>query len=410
MKVTLIAGYFFPEQSADVRLNYDLVKSFAKRGIETTVVVPFPSRGLTEDQINEYKQKYDEQTADHFRVIRVGKPVKYHQGLIRRGLNFVFKSIKQYRCAKKIETDVYVVISTPPFLGYIAALLSKKHAVIFKLEDVFPDSLSHVTKIGKSSLLIKMLKKGENWIYKNVTRIIADSDDIKYTLLKKGVPESKISVIYDWVDENKCYPIERKDNILFDQFGLSKNNFYVCYAGNIGLLQNIGTIVRAAEIISHKNFNIKFVIIGNGSWKSSLDEMIANGKHDNIICFPMQPTELIAYVYSLGDIGLVSLKPDITQIALPSKTWDILSAGRPVICEIDRYSCLAKIIEKEKLGYCVGPGNAEEMAAAILKMYKNRNDLLQAGHNGRNYIKNHLSLENQIQLYVDEIMSLKKQQ
>ena len=179
--------------------------------------------------------------------------------------------------------------------------------------------------------------------------------------------------------------------------------FYVCYAGNIGFLQNVGTIVKAAEIVSNENKQIKFVIIGDGSWKSTLDEMLAEGEHDNVVCFPMQPTDSIAYVYSLGDIGIVSLKPDITQIALPSKTWDILSAGRPAICEIDRYSCLCKIIEEEKCGYCVSPGDAEGMANAILKLYSDHENLRSAGERGRKYIEKKLTKKLEVQKYVEKI-------
>ena len=83
----------------------------------------------------------------------------------------------------------------------------------------------------------------------------------------------------------------------------------------------------------------------------------------------MQQTDQIAYVYSLGDIGIVSLKPDITKYALPSKTWDILSAGRPAICEIDLYSSLCSIIENNQCGYSVAPNDAQALADKIIYLY-----------------------------------------
>ena len=226
-------------------------------------------------------------------------------------------------------------------------------------------------------------------------------------MIKKGVPEEKIDVIFDWVDEKKCFPVAREKNWLFDKFNLPVDDFYVCYAGNIGFMQNIGTIVKAAEILSQKEEPIRFVIIGDGSWKAALDEILSKGNHNNIFCFPMQPTDSIAYVYSLGDIGIVSLKPDITQIALPSKTWDILSAGRPAICEIDRYSGLCSIIEGEGCGRCVAPGDAEGMAEAILKLYCDRDSLIKAGNRGRRYIETNLTKDCQVQKYVDRIHSIR---
>ena len=390
MNVTFIAGYFPPEQSADVRLNYDLVCGLAERGIKTTVIVPYPTRGVPEKMNKEFINKPCEQVSENLTIIRVGKPGTYHQGLIRRGLDFAIKTFRQYWVARKMQTDVYVVISTPPFLGYVAALLAKKHKVIFKLQDMFPDSLFHFKKINSNSFAGKILKKAERWVYRRVTTIVAVSDDIKHSLIKKGVPEEKIDVIFDWVDEKKCFPVAREKNWLFDKF-----------------MQNIGTIVKAAEILSQKEEPIRFVIIGDGSWKAALDEILSKGNHNNIFSFPMQPTDSIAYVYSLGDIGIVSLKPDITQIALPSKTWDILSAGRPAICEIDRYSGLCSIIEGEGCGRCVAPGDAEGMAEAILKLYCDRDSLIKAGNRGRRYIETNLTKDCQVQKYVDRIHSIR---
>lgn len=390
MKITVLAGYFPPEQSADTRLNNDLAHSLAEMGADVTVVVPFPTRLVSKDVQSDYLKKKEE-TFGNLKIIRVGKPSGYHQNLFIRGIDFIKKSLALYVKAKKIETDVYLVISTPPFLGYVAAMLSKKKLVLYKLQDIFPDSLIHSKNVSEKSFLVRILRILEKWVYRRVQNIIAISEDMKRTLLGRGVPEDKIIVIYDWVDEESCYPVKRKDNYLFQKFNLDEDAFYVCYGGNIGFLQNIETIVKASEILAEQNSGIKFVIIGDGAWKPQLNKMLKVRKHENVFCFPMQPTDQIAYVYSLGDIGLVSLRPDVTKYALPSKAWDIMSAGRPVVCEIDLYSTLCNIVEQNECGYCVSPGDAEGLANAILSLFCNVKDARRMGNNGRQYIITNLT-------------------
>lgn len=406
MNITVVAGYFPPEQSADSRLNQDLVESLAEHGMHVTLLVPFPTRGVSRDTQAEFISKRDEQRSEYLRIVRVGKPGNYYQSLLKRALSFLQKSIQLWGAAKKTNADVYLIVSTPPFLGYVAALLARKKPVVYKLQDIFPDSLIHSKQLTEQDLLIRLLRKLEQWVYRSATKIVTSSEDMKATLVARGVPDHKIAVIYDWVDEKKCYPIPKEDNPLVHKFQLSPKDFHVCYAGNIGLLQNIGTIVNAAELLQEKAPDIQFLIIGEGAWKAELDKILAETPHKNIHCFPMQPVEDIAAVYSLGDIGLVSLRPDITRFALPSKTWDVLSAGRPVICEIDRHSRLGAIIESNCCGSVVAPGDAEGLAACIFHLYERQDEAKVMGQRGRTFIENHLTRQIATDQYYEQLCSL----
>ena len=406
MKVTILAGYFPPEQSADTRLNSDLASGLAELGAEVTLIVPFPTRAVDCERQQEYLNRRVEVISENLRVIRVGKPGKYRPSLFFRALSLLEKTAAIYRQAKKTETDVYLAVSTPPFLGYAAAMLAKKKPTIFKLQDVFPDSLLRTKHWEEKNIAIKVLRMLEKQVYRSVALIVAISDDIKRTLLERDVAEDKIAVIYDWVDETQCYSVPRSQNHLFEEFGLSKDKFYVCYAGNIGFLQHLDTVVRASEILAKKDSPIQFVIIGDGAWKPKLDEMLRGGSHDNVHCFPMQPMDQIAYVYSLGDIGLVSLQPNITRYALPSKTWNILSAGRPAVCEIDLYSKLCDILEENGCGCCVSPGDADTLAEILQTMYEDAEKMARMGKRAREYVERNMTKKVACKKYYDKLISL----
>src|SRR5699024_4750024 len=108
---------------------------------------------------------------------------EYEQDIVKRGLSFLIKSYQLYKVARTIDSDICFVVSTPPTLGYIAAKLSKKRRVIYKLQDAFPDSLMHTKKMSEQSLAIKFFRMLERNVYKKVARICTISDDLKETLL-----------------------------------------------------------------------------------------------------------------------------------------------------------------------------------------------------------------------------------
>lgn len=403
MNITLIAGYYPPEQCADTRLNKDLAISLSEMGHNVTVVVPFPSRNVSLKETEKYCDNKCEIVSENLKVIRVGSYSDYNESLMRRGISFLHKSIELYESAKKISTDIYLVISTPPFLGYVAARLAKHSKVIYKLQDIFPDSLMRIKNYSEKHLLVRILKILEKWVYRNVTLIVTMSEDMKKTLTKRGVSEDKVTILRDWIDVDACYPVLREDNILFNEFKLSKDKFYVCYAGNIGLLQNVLTMVYAAKIVEREYPDIQFVVIGNGACKAELDRAIVTEEVKHFHVYPMQSEKIMAHIYSLGDVGIVTVKPNVTQIALPSKTWAVLAAGRPAICELDKTSELGALVEKEQCGYTIAPGDAEAMAKHIIYLYQNQDIASRMGQNGRTFILRHLTKQQATKKY-EEIL------
>lgn len=399
MNITLIAGYYPPEQCADTRLNKDLAISLSEMGHKVTVVVPFPSRNVSLKETEQYCENKCEIVSDNLKVIRVGSYSDYNESLLRRGISFLHKSIELYETAKKIPTDIYLVISTPPFLGYVAARLAKNSKVIYKLQDIFPDSLMCIKNYSEKHLLVRIFRTLEKWVYRNVFLIVTMSEDMKKTVTKRGVSEDKVTIIRDWIDEDVCYPVLREDNILFNEFKLDKNKFYVCYAGNIGLLQNVLTMVHAAKIVEREYPDIQFVVIGNGACKAELERAIVTEGVNNFHVYPMQSEKILAHIYSLGDVGIVTVKPDVTKIALPSKTWAVLSAGRPAICELDKTSELGTMVEKEQCGYAIVPGDSEAMAKHIIYLYQNQDIASRMGTNGREFILKHLTKQQATKKY-----------
>ena len=122
----------------------------------------------------------------------------------------------------------------------------------------------------------------------------------------------------------------------------------------------------------------------------------------NVTLLPFQPYEDISHVFSLGDMGLVISKPGTGAASVPSKTWSIMSASRPVLANFDENE-LKTIIEKNKCGVFTKAGDENAFIAAILNMYKNRELCKEYGRNGRQFVMDNLTKEVGTQKYVDVI-------
>lgn len=384
IKITFLAGYYEPDVSADSHLNSSLCNGLSNRGYDVTVVAPFPCRGIDEDTRIEFLNRKRETNEYGVKIFRTGTS-KFHNNIFARGIDFIYKTYKLYETAKNIPTDLYIIMSTPPFLGLLGKFFPKASKKIYRLQDIFPDNVVNVDITKEGSFLFNVLKVLEKNIYKNNDLIVTVSKDMCRLLSSRGIPNSKLAVVYNWIDENKCYYISRHENFLFDKYSIDRKKFIALYAGNIGHMQQIDTIVYAANILKNNN-DIFFAIVGDGACKQKIETLIKELNLQNIKIYPLQPMKLISYVYSLGDVGLVSLKSGVSKFALPSKTWSVMSASRPVICEIDDYSEMNDIIRENDCGFTCLPKDAKTMAEDIVKLYNNEKLKNYMGENSRKFI------------------------
>lgn len=224
-------------------------------------------------------------------------------------------------------------------------------------------------------------------------------------IIAKGVPENKIEIVYNWVDENAVINVSRKDNPLFDRYGLDRDKFYICYSGNIGFTQNMDMLLNVAKQLQDEE-NLGFVIVGDGAYKAKVEERIQKEQIQNVKLIPFQSYEDISYVFSLGDIGLVISKGGVGSNSVPSKTWSYMSAERPILASFDVDSELCQIVQENNCGVCVPSDNAEALKQAIILMTDKKNN--EEGRNGRRFVLEHLTREIGTKAYYDELVRTEK--
>lgn len=391
MKITILTGYFSPEITPETHLLSNLTEDLAEYGAEVTVITGIPTRGVDEYTRKKYLNLKDEVIKPNIRILRVGTSAREGRNFVARAFRYGLNTVSIYRAAKKTKSDVYLVSSTPPFLGIAGVFLAKKTPVVYNLQDIFPDSLINAGKATENSFIVRVSRKIEKIFYKKQTHILTISRDFKRLILDRETAENKISIVYNWIDEKQIVDIPRESNILFDRYGISRDKFYVTHCGNIGHSQNLEMVIDIAKELSSVIPELSFVFIGDGAWKNNIEKYIKEVSTDNVILLPFQPYEDISHVMSLGDVSLVCSKANVSTSCFPSKTWSIMSAARPVLCSFDKDSELCEIINVADCGICVQPDNKEALKDAIVYTYKHRDKMRLFGINGRRYIEEHLS-------------------
>lgn len=409
MKVLLLPAYFYPEQAASSYLGDNIRQAMCEAGCTLELYAPMPTRGISKEVRYYYKTRKMEHWHDC--RLEIHRFSMYAEGKnpILRALRYVFCWCAQFwKGLRAKDIDLIYLASTPPIQGVLGGLLKKikKVPFVYNLQDIFPDSLAGTGLAKKDGLLWKIGRVIENFTYRNADKIIVISEDFKRNIMEKGVSEDKIVVVYNWVDEEAVKHVPREENKLFDMYGLDRNKFYVTYSGNIGLTQNMDMLLEVAKELE-TNPDIQFVLVGEGAYKKRVEEIIAEKNIGNVTLLPFQPYEDISHVFSLGDVGLVISKPGVGENSVPSKTWSILSASRPVLANFDENE-LKSIVAENQCGIFTKAGDKESFIQAILRLYENRELCVEMGRNGREFIMKNLTRAVGTQKYVDVIKSFEK--
>ena len=409
MRILQLAGYFFPEKAASIYLEENRYEAFSNAGFKTIVYAARPQRGLTEEEYQEYKHKKLEMMYNG--GVEVHRFAMYREGknaILRALRYFLISAVQFWKGIWAKDIDLIYVASTPPTQGALAALVKKFKRVpfVYNLQDIFPDSLAGTGLAKKDGTLWKIGRAIENFTYRNADKIIVISQDFKKNIMAKGVPEDKIVVVYNWVDQNAVKDIPRSENKLFAMYDLDPSKFYITYNGNIGLTQNMDMLLEVAKSLE-ANDNIRFVLVGNGAYLEQVKHIVKEREIDNVYLLPFQPYEDISHVFSLGDVSLVISKPGVGENSVPSKTWSIMSASRPVLANFDENE-LKTIIEENNCGIFTKAGDKVAFTDAILKLYYDRKLCKEYGRNGRRFVMDNLTRDAGTKKYVDVIKSFEK--
>jgi colanic acid biosynthesis glycosyl transferase WcaI len=265
------------------------------------------------------------------------------------------------------------------WLPFAYFVVLKHKPSIFSIHDVYPD-VGITLGLFRNAFITKLVAGPERYCLNRCSAVRILSESFRPGLRNLGVSDSKMHLIFDWVDTDLIRPLAH-DNEFALAHGL-EDRFVVLYAGNIGLSQGLENVLLAAEQLAGKP-EIHFLFVGDGPGREQLITLANSRRLGNVQFAPFQPRSYLPEVLASADVSLVILRRGIGTGSLPSKTFSIFASGRPVIASIDKQSEAWCLIEKAQAGLCIEPESPAALVQAILTLKNDPTLREQLGQNGR---------------------------
>lgn len=390
MKVLILHMRFHPDLTGTGPLVTDLATDLVAMGNQVTVVTSMPHYG-NQEIASEYRGKLIHRS--NFNGVDLWRTFVYvppNPSGFQRSINylsFTFMSVVGGLMAEK--PDVILCINPPITVGFSGWLVSlaRQAPMVFNVQDVWPDCLVLIDQL-RSPALIRTFQHLEKFIYRVSSRVTVLSDGMKENLLRKGVPDEKITVIPNWANVETIRPVERQ-NSFRAAHGLN-GDFVVMFAGNLGFIAMLDNVIETARLLKNDE-NIQFLIVGEGNAKAGLVSRASELGLKNVRFLPTQPKEVLPEMLGAADLSLVTLNKQLGQLNVPSKTYSIMASGRPVLASVPLDSEIASLIKSADCGVGVPPEDPAAMAEAIQRLANQPEKLHQFGANGRRFVEENLS-------------------
>lgn len=298
--------------------------------------------------------------------------------------------------------DRVLVVTAPPSLPYTTALavLAKGSSYVVLLHDLYPDILVAVGKTKADSFLYNSIERLNRWLYKHATRLVVVGRDMheRVSNKSKGL-DVPIVTIPNWADLDAIEPSAKDTNKLLRELGIN-DKFVLMYAGNIGHPTDIETIIEAADRLRGEA-SIHFVFVGSGAKSGWLEKEVRERGLDNVSVLGQLPREDQNTFLNACDVGLVSLIPGMIGTAMPSRTYNILAAGKPIIALTEPGSELAQVIDEENVGWHTVGGDPVGLIEIIHAAMKDQEILRDMGNRARHAAETKYSPQRAIGSYGD---------
>ncbi|MBR0278043.1 MAG: glycosyltransferase family 4 protein [Clostridia bacterium] len=319
-------------------------------------------------------------------------------GFINRYISEVkyAKKCSEYYIGKKYDA-VFLQSCTNAYF-HMRYLKKLSCPVIFNVQDIFPYNLKLSGQLPFSKIVFPIFRFLQNRGYKKASKIITISEDMKNTLVNDGVNSSKIYTVCNWSYSDSSINFEDINSENVFDFGKNKDKFNVIYSGNVGKMQGLEIVVRAAKLTENDE-KIHYYIIGDGSNKEKIKDM-AKGL-DNLTLLPMQPSKFSESIYSQADINVIPLSAGGIKTALPSKTATCLRTNKNIVFCIEKDSIFAKEISQYKNVSVCNAQDENELVRIINKIRLGEKSF--NGNYSIDYVKEIMSYEHNPEKYIDII-------
>lgn len=271
-------------------------------------------------------------------------------------------SFSLWKNAKK-QDRVFIVTNPAPLLISVALIKRiKKFPLYILVHDVFPENTIPAGVISSDKTFgYKLLRKCFNWAYKSADCLIVLGRDMRQIMkskLGKNQNNTKIEIIENWAENDiaQLNPMNKSKNIVIQ------------YAGNIGRVQGLKSFIQ--QYAEAMNPIVSLELWGDGAMRKELEEYAKENDVQNIFWGGKYSRSQQNEIFGRCDISLVTLSDGMFGLGVPSKSYNIMAASKPILFIGDLESEIAQTVKENDIGFCFAPNDCNGIIAFLKNLEK----------------------------------------
>ena len=388
-KIVVVTEYFYPNERTDAFLLTEIVKKIAEvNGGDIKIVCTSSLEGKKEIPSLQGK------------VIRLKASQLNENKIITRIVKFIILTARLSWSAFKViqKNDRVFLTTNPAFLIPVISILRKfkKFEYTLLVYDVFPENLSAGKVLSSKSFFYKIVKKIYDWAYAQSDRLVVIGRDMEEVIQEKTAHSKPTYLIQNWCDYHKVVPQNKEENELLKRLNIEKKKVFL-FAGTLGRVQGIKTLLEASKQVKDKDFILLFV--GKGAYLQKLMEFIEKDTPSNVYYAGSFPISEQNTFLNACDVSIISLSDEMYGLGVPSKSYYNMAAAKPLLYIGDERSEIAQVIKEHKIGWQVEANSVDALVdkfEAICNEIENASSL---GKKSRKIVETYFSKEVTLEKY-----------
>jgi colanic acid biosynthesis glycosyl transferase WcaI len=368
MRILLIVNQFPPDVNSTGHLMAELAARWLEWGHEVAVVTSLPHYQDFRIEAAYRGKLYQRDRVGNLDVFRLWVYAPGKKSMLNRLISYLSfaAGATLIGLLRRDSWDVILCANGGFFTGIAAWLIGAPKGIpfIYNVQDLYPEVPVAAGQL-RNRHAIEILRRIEAFMYRKARQVSVISAPMRDNLLGKNLAPEKISVIPNFVDCEFIRPMARA-NEFSRSHGLD-DKFVVMHAGNLGYVYDFDSLLSAAKALVHER-DIVFLIVGEGVAKAALERRAQELRLPNVLFLPFQPREQLPWLRATANIQVSLYKSGAARHSMPSKIYEIMASGRPLLASAERHSAVWQLVEDTGCGVCLEPENAGQLTKAIRRL------------------------------------------
>lgn len=362
LRILVLSQYFSPEP---ITKPGDLAQALHERGHDVTVLTGLPQYPNGVRYPGYALRPWQRDSLGAVPVLRVAGYAYHGRSVVRRCLNFGAFALAAVLAWPLLKRPQVIYVWHPPLsIGVAGWLLARLMRVpfVYDVQDIWPDVIV-AAGLLQNRRAISALEALERFIYRRASTILVPNDRARAVLVAKGASPDRLCVAPHWVDGDLARQGTSAERAATRESHGWHDRFVVLFAGNLGIAQDLPTVVQAAALVSDPR--ILLVFVGEGTVRRDLERLARDtGVADRTVFLRRRSYQEMPALMAAADALLVHLSDSaVFEAVVPSKTMAYLAAGRPIV--MAARGAGADLVENTKTGVVVAPGDPARLGAAF---------------------------------------------